>query len=301
MERIGVAELGNAWAKEKAHGPHSAPETLKQFIREDLGVEATEIWRCGMCGLEQARPLRAWSASHYPLDKAFLSYDHFCALEVLKACPPCRLLEIGCADGLFLRETSKLGHRPTGIDFSSEDIAQAQAQGLDARAADVGELCETLGSDRFQVICMFQIVEHLTDPAQVFEGIRRVAAPGAKLFVGCPSPKRFGRHWPHPGRLGACELWDYPPQHTLRWTANAFQAFFSRMGWSVDRIAYEPFTIIGSAAFMASSIGRAEGWYERAWKRRWVTAQWMLRALAARMHGRLSGVRMFVEGHLEGA
>jgi SAM-dependent methyltransferase len=125
---------------------------------EDVGAEVVRFDRCQGCGLEHAVPMRSWSGANYPRQAYGLAFDHLAALKDLERREPSNLLEIGCANGAFLAAASALGHRPTGIDFVPESVAEARGQGLDAHVGDVRSISRLKPGQRFETIAMFQII-----------------------------------------------------------------------------------------------------------------------------------------------
>lgn len=300
VERADVATLARAWARQPHLAGVRSEARLAEEIREDLGVERVRFLACASCGLEFADPMRAWSAGHYPDEEYGLAFDHLHALELLDGLPPLRLLEIGCAEGAFLARAAALGHRVTGLDFTVRAVEEAQARGLDARVGDVAALRAALEpGDRFQAVVMFQIIEHLCDPAAVFRDIASVVAPRALLIVGCPSDRRYTRRVSHPDRVGRSDFWDWPPQHTLRWGDRSLRSFLARQGWRVERVEHEPFSLVGAAAHLAGLRG-AGSWAHRPLWRRAETLRALAEVAAARLSGPLSGVRLLVAARRAG-
>jgi 2-polyprenyl-3-methyl-5-hydroxy-6-metoxy-1,4-benzoquinol methylase len=298
VEHASVVELAHAWARQ----PHLADRGeagLRADIRADLGAELVRFLRCASCGLEFADPMRAWSAENYPDEAYGMAFDHLRALDLLRELAPLRLLEIGCAEGGFLERAAALGHRPTGLDFTARAVASARARGLDARVGDVAALREGLEmGERFEAVAMFQIVEHLCDPGAVFSELARMVAPGALLLVGCPSDLRYTRRLSHPDRVGSSDFWDWPPQHTLRWSANSLSCFLGRLGWVVERVEHEPFSALGAAAHVAALRG-GERW--GVLRRRVETIRALVELAAARTARPLRGVRLLLTARWEGS
>ncbi len=285
QESLSTAELARHWGRTKAHGPASSAE-IESFVRQDIGCDAIEIHCCTRCALEFTEPAHTWNAAHYPHEEHSLGWDHAEALRTLAKLGSRTVLDIGCATGQFLEELKTQGHQATGIDFSAEDIAIARARGLEAYVADLSRDNELVsGSRRFQVITLFQVIEHLERPDLVFAGIDRVAAPGALLLIGCPSSRRYTRHFHHPQLVGSSDFWDSPPQHVLRWTPEALTRFGARHGWLVERIAFEPLQPRHAAAHLAG-LGAFSG---RPWARRAATLGYFLRL----RHSDLTGIRLF--------
>jgi SAM-dependent methyltransferase len=271
----------------------AAPDEIRGFVREDLGADTVEIWECGACGLEFARPHRTWRAAHYPHERHQLAWDHEEALRELAGIAPVALLDVGCADGQFLTRAGALGHRVTGVDFSDEDVAAARALGHEAYAADLSrENALVEGERRFDAITLFQVIEHLEEPDLVFAGLSKLAAPGATLMLGCPSSRRYTRGFDHPERVGSSDFWDAPPQHVLRWSPAALTAFLARHGWRVERTAFEPLVPYHAAAHLAG-LGQFAG---SAWRRRMGVLQYWARLKM----GKCTGIRLFALARREG-
>ena len=74
-----------------------------------------------------------------------------------------RLLEIGCAYGLFLDVARPYFERVNGIDVSREALLYAEEKlGLDVVSGDL--LAHDFGSQKFDVVCMWDTIEHLDNP-----------------------------------------------------------------------------------------------------------------------------------------
>jgi 2-polyprenyl-3-methyl-5-hydroxy-6-metoxy-1,4-benzoquinol methylase len=263
LETLSTENLADRWAGLKFHGGAS-PDEIRRFVREDLGSSNIEIFQCADCRLEFARPARTWSARHYPHEEHSLGWDHEQALADLAGMPPSRLLDVGCADGQFLARAASLGHTVTGVDFSPEDIEAARRQGFEAYVADLSKDNALVDANRrFDAITLFQVIEHLESPDLVFEQIGRLAAPGAALMLGCPSSRRYTRAFRHADRIGSSDFWDCPPQHSLRWTPAALEAFTARHGWAVRQVAYEPLAPVHAAAHLAGISEYGSKWYRR--------------------------------------
>ncbi|HEX6042105.1 class I SAM-dependent methyltransferase [Longimicrobium sp.] len=291
--------IADAWARQDAWAGHDAAD-VRARVRADLGADSTAFLGCTRCGLEFADPPRSWSAGNYPPESYGIAWDHLRALALLRMEAPLRLLEIGCADGKFLERAVALGHRATGIDFGRAAVEAAQARGLDAHVADVREVRAFAGPEPFGCVALFQVIEHLEAPDDVFEAIGAVAAPDARLLIGCPADRRYTRRVGHAERIGRSDFWDYPPQHVLRWTPDALRIFLGRHGWTLVSAEYEPFDRVGAAAHLTAVSGRAGGWIGSPLRRRATTAGYLARLAAARLLGPMSGIRLSAVARREG-
>jgi len=93
------------------------------------------------------------------------------------------LLEIGCGNGFFLEEAQARGYADVrGVEPSSEAIAEA-APGVRERI-----VCDMMrpglfAEASFDVVCLFQVFDHLPDPVGVLSESRRVLKPGGFALI----------------------------------------------------------------------------------------------------------------------
>ncbi len=98
-----------------------------------------------------------------------------------------RVLDIGCGAGLLCEPFAARGARVTGVDAAEKNIAAAR---LHAAAEDlridyrVGEPRHVLGTDeRFDLVLLLEVVEHVDDAAALVEAAARHVAPGGLLVA----------------------------------------------------------------------------------------------------------------------
>jgi len=83
------------------------------------------------------------------------------------------VLDVGCGSGTLLGLLKHRGFRVTGLDFSAEAAAIAKAEnGVDVA---VGSLEEAhFPAESFDVVTLFHVMEHVTNPRQVLAEVSRV-------------------------------------------------------------------------------------------------------------------------------
>jgi SAM-dependent methyltransferase len=151
------------------------------------------IVRCTRCGLVRSDPvadngvldeLYARSTFDYGSEVTNLTRTYGRALRSLEPLGVRKgdLLEIGCGNGFFLEEALNEGYtRVVGVEPSAEAIARAPSRVRDAIVCDV--MRPGLFDERsFDVVCMFQVFDHLTDPAQVLDVCHSILRPGGLLL-----------------------------------------------------------------------------------------------------------------------
>src|SRR5262245_45555884 len=109
-----------------------------------------------------------------------------------------RVLDAGCGDGYGTDLLAETAAYAVGVDRSLDTVAVArrryQRPNLAYRVCDLPRLME-LG-ERFDVVCNFQVIEHLTDPEPFLRGAQPVLEPGGCLSV--TTPNRLTSHIENP-------------------------------------------------------------------------------------------------------
>ena len=142
--------------------------------------------------------------------------------------PPGRLLDVGCGDGGFMLLAAAQGYVTTGFDYDERVVAQARRKGLrDVHAMEFSAFCASRRSEEFDIVTLFDVLEHTPEPAWFLGEIRRLLKPGGYLAVNLPNYLR-------PTPLGR-EAQDFPPHHFTRWTPDAMKGFLAKNGFEVVR------------------------------------------------------------------
>jgi SAM-dependent methyltransferase len=170
------------------------------------------IVRCARCGLWLTSPRDddATLAHVYAslVDPAYeaeddnrsrMAREHLAFVERHRAAPG-RLLDVGCATGALVRAARSAGWQATGLDASAWSIARARERCLEAEF--VCGLVEDVSfpAARFDVITLWDALEHLPAPRATLARVREWLAPGGWLFLNVPNrasatSRLLGRHW----------------------------------------------------------------------------------------------------------
>ena len=93
------------------------------------------------------------------------------------------LLEIGCGNGFFLEEALAQGYeRVYGVEPSKVAVAQAHPRLQPNIVCDVMHPGLFM-SEQFDAVCLFQVLDHLPDPAELISESFRLIKPGGFILA----------------------------------------------------------------------------------------------------------------------
>lgn len=192
---------------------------LPDLLLERPAVRTTLV-RCADCGLvyQNPRPTLAEMGEHYPAEYESYNFDKDAgrrswlleravrygldkrARAVLRARPSGVLLDVGCSTGLFLNNMRRfVGWTLHGVEISPHAVELARR--LPGVTVFTGTLEEAVyPAGMFDAVTLWDVFEHLHDPAATLREIRRVLRPDGVLVVRVPNlsswdARLFGRAW----------------------------------------------------------------------------------------------------------
>lgn len=194
--------------------------------------------RCNSCGLVRSDPagdpdliaqLYRQSTFDYgsEIDNIGRTYRDYLARLDNYGVRKDTLLEVGCGNGFFLQYAAQHGYRNVyGVEPSRHAVEQAPPELRQAIVCDIMRpgLFPTASLD---VICFFQVLDHLFDPAEILRVCHEALKPGG--FALCLNHDI--------GALSARVLKHRSPiidiEHTYLYDPNTISALFSRAGFDV--------------------------------------------------------------------
>lgn len=138
-----------------------------------------------------------------------------------------KLLDVGCGDGFFLVFSLQRGWDVYGLD-TCPGAVQAAKEKLGERVSLNTLKRASYASDFFDVVSLFEVLEHLPNPMDHLLEIRRILQPGGWVCLSVPnfaSLERwvFGKWW-----VGLDA-----PRHLQQFTPESLQSFLERAGFDV--------------------------------------------------------------------
>jgi SAM-dependent methyltransferase len=125
-------------------------------------------------------PTQSWDPRRYAHNARFVSELGAPVVELLAPRPGERILDVGCGDGALTAKLVAAGCNVVGIDSSLEQIAAAQAAGLDAREADA---CDLSFDAEFDAVFSNAALHWVKRPEAPIDGAWRALRAGGR-FVG---------------------------------------------------------------------------------------------------------------------
>lgn len=113
--------------------------------------------------------------------------------------PPARLLDVGAHVGAFVTAARAAGYDAEGLEPSDWAVRVAAASGVPVTK---GSLATGLfPGDSFDIVTMWDVIEHLHDPRQGLSLVHEMTRPGGMLVVhtmdiGSVAARCLGRRWP---------------------------------------------------------------------------------------------------------
>lgn len=141
-----------------------------------------------------------------------------------------KVLEIGCGRGAFARYLPEPDY--IGLEYNMDAVKTACAAGLDVRPESVEDFSKS-HENKFDVVCSFQVLEHVPDPSSFISACVACTRPGGIVMFGVPNCG---------GYLGAQpdDLLNMPPHHLTWWTADVFWNIAPQYGLEMIAAETEP-------------------------------------------------------------
>jgi 2-polyprenyl-3-methyl-5-hydroxy-6-metoxy-1,4-benzoquinol methylase len=165
------------------------------------------IVQCQQCKLVYLNPRP--SLSEYPRIYPDLSYDPFVTSQTSAKVAPNqtlwqrgrqltgldpvgRVLDVGCADGSFLKVMSELGWSCVGIEPNPRASNFAREQlGLDVRQGNIFDVSD---SEKFSLITFWDVLEHVPSPQAALVHAHKLLQPTGHLVLSLPNWHSFERY-----------------------------------------------------------------------------------------------------------
>ena len=138
---------------------------------------------------------------------------------------PRRILDLGAGVGGFLDELASLGEELCFTEMSADLVRAARARGHE-RGLVASAPALPFARASFDLVCLFDVLEHIEDDARALDEIHRVLIPGGTLFLHVPAhPILFANN-------------DRASGHFRRYQKRELRSRLERAGFAVERLTY---------------------------------------------------------------
>ena len=106
-----------------------------------------------------------------------------------------RILDVGCGEGRVLSLLRKYGPAEwelMGVDFDRKAVERCRKRGFQA---EVKRIEDFRPHEKFDVVIMFQLIEHVEDPVVVSRQVRGILNPGGFFIIETPNPAGLDYRW----------------------------------------------------------------------------------------------------------
>jgi SAM-dependent methyltransferase len=212
---------------------------LAEQLCDLWGGDEVQIYECGDCGFGFSHPFAAGTETIYNLiggGNQHYPSKRFEFTETVKLLSQHgrvdRLLELGAGSGAFLAKViqANLADHITALEYEDSAVAGLRRlPGVNAVQGDVQELLER-SPEPFDVICMFQVLEHMDRLDSVFRALYQLTKSGSEVFIAVPNSMRTRVQEELTGFM------DMPPHHIGRWTNESLRLISGRHGFQLVAI-----------------------------------------------------------------
>jgi SAM-dependent methyltransferase len=201
------------------------------------GVQQIDLYQCKLTGYRFWRP-ESVSGNELFYKQLSVAWKHYyrdwrweygLMRSVIRKSD--RLLEVGCGRGYFLKSIELRVQGSCGLEFNSEAVAN-KVTSREIKVSPVEEYRRT-NRDSFDVVCSFQVLEHVVDPASFIEGCIDCLKPGGLLAFSTPNSV----YVPHAERRDAFDL---PPHHMGHFSREVFEHLARLYSLEIHSIFEQP-------------------------------------------------------------
>ncbi len=152
-----------------------------------------------------------------------------------------KILDVGCGNGTELYKLKAMGWEAYGVEMDDQASDRARSQGINVYT---GDLFGAGYPDRFfHAVRMSYVLEHLPNPRETLEEIRRILADKGRIYISIQNAgslhyRLFGQRW------FSLDV----PRHLFSFSPETIRRLLSSLGLELKSIWFES----GTRSFLAS-------------------------------------------------
>lgn len=172
-----------------------------------------------------------------------------------------RLLEVGCADGWFLKSAAAIGWKVDGVEPNQQAAARCRERGLSVRCGLFGDF--QFDDSSREAVIFWMVLEHVAHPKQMLSEVHRILSPGGVLAFSIPNGGGFER-------VAFQKYWlGYDaPRHLQVFTAHKIKSLLHELGYERIKVIHQ-----ANVRFWWGSVATwgMDNCPRSKWPRRWMS------------------------------
>lgn len=211
---------------------------LTSCIRRLWGRRETEVYYCRECGFGFGWPFVGGDGEFYRIIHESAGYapwrwEYGETIELASRLlgQNATVLDIGAGDGSFLKRTP-----PGWKRFASESTEVTRAMLRDAGINVIEDIDRAAAESpaSFDLVTLFQVIEHIADHRPVLTTARRLLKPGGLIVLSTPHATELLE------QMKATRCPDMPPNHITKWTEKSLGIALNQTGFELVESRREP-------------------------------------------------------------
>lgn len=203
-------------------------------LHEEMnGVETIEVMCCNSCDYRFYSPTLSGSDKFYEFLQTYDWYysknkpEFDFAKTHIK--PSDAVLEIGAGSGYFAANLTCASY--FGLEYNDKSIKEAAAKGIKLLRQSIEDLA-LVQPETFDVVCAFQVLEHVPQPGAFMKAAVTATKKGGKVIMAIPSADSYAAHFPN-------HALNLPPHHVSLWTDKNLSNMAQLFGLELVEIWHE--------------------------------------------------------------
>jgi 2-polyprenyl-3-methyl-5-hydroxy-6-metoxy-1,4-benzoquinol methylase len=141
-----------------------------------------------------------------------------------------KLLDVGCGSGVFLRRWQNLGWDVNGLEMDPEAVKTAR-QVIQSDNVFHGTIDDLATNERYDVITLIHVIEHLLDPVATLKKCHDLLKPGGSIIISTPNSSGLGARILKKNWRG----WE-PPRHIFLYNPKTLPEIVQKAGFTVESV-----------------------------------------------------------------
>lgn len=143
-----------------------------------------------------------------------------------------KILEVGSGGNGFVKKLTDKGYSITGLELNTKSISNGLADGLHVLNETI-QNHSTNYSNYYDIVCSYQVLEHIAEPYSFVEGKIRSLKKGGKMLICVPNNDAYFLKHNHNPPL------NMPPHHMGLWQLDSLSYLSKLFNLNLLSVEYE--------------------------------------------------------------